>query len=52
MQRSVLQERIKSVKDQDFDELALAVFHYQATHNALYRQYLELINVRQSEVSR
>ncbi len=50
MQRSILQERIKSVKDQDFEELALAVFRYQAASNALYRQYLDLLSVAQEQV--
>lgn len=50
MQRSILQERIKSVKDQDFEELALAVFHYQANSNALYRQYLDLLGIAQAQV--
>ena len=50
MQRSILQERIKSVKDQDFEELALAVFQYQANSNSLYRQYLDLLGVTQAEV--
>lgn len=50
MQRSILQERIKSVKDQDFEELALAVFRYQADSNPLYRQYLDLLGVAQAEV--
>lgn len=52
MQRSILQERIKSLKDQDFEEIALAVFRYQANNNMLYRQYLDLLGVAQSQVSR
>lgn len=50
MERSLLQERINSLKDQAFAELALAVFQYQATHNLIYRQYLDLLGVKQAEI--
>ncbi|MEL7248558.1 MAG: acyl transferase [Bacteroidota bacterium] len=52
MKRSVLQERIKTLKDQDFEDLALAAFRLQANQNLVYRQYLDLLGVKQTEVSR
>lgn len=45
MDRTSLIERIKRVKGQDFDDLALAVFRYQVAHNPLYAQFVELLGV-------
>ena len=46
-----LRERILRTDGTDFSELALAVFRHQATHNATYRRYLELIGRGVNSVS-
>lgn len=48
--RGELLQRIKTVQPSHFGELALAVFRYQATHNPVYAQFLELIGVDQAQV--
>ncbi|MEM1216768.1 MAG: acyl transferase [Bacteroidota bacterium] len=50
MQRSLLVERINNAKDQNFGALALAIFNYQAQHNPVYAQFLQLLNVKQADV--
>ena len=41
-------ERIKDLKSEDFDSLALEIFRFQASHNQIYRKYVE---ARQVDVS-
>ncbi len=48
--RDILKQQILKVKDTQFDQLALEVFNYQATHNSLYKTYLSLIQVHPNEV--
>ena len=39
-------ERIFSIKnDQEFNELALEVFKFQANNNVVYKEYLDLLDV-------
>ncbi|MBC8154996.1 MAG: acyl transferase [Bacteroidetes bacterium] len=47
----MLRERIVSVTDAVFEELALAVFEYQATHNPLYREYLTHLGIQPDGVT-
>lgn len=42
--RALLAQKIRSVRADQFAELALAVFRFQAAYNPLYRAYLELID--------
>ncbi len=44
-QRSFLLERIRSCSQQEFDDLALDVFAYQAANNPVYRHFLELLDI-------
>ena len=41
-------ERIKDLKSEDFDSLALEIFRFQASHNQIYRKYVQ---ARQVDVS-
>ena len=50
--RSALQQLIRSVDAATFEQVALAVFHFQAAHNAVYGQYLQLRNVRPESIKR
>ncbi|TDE18244.1 acyl transferase [Dyadobacter psychrotolerans] len=38
--RSALRQQITDLKAPDFENLALQIFRYQATHNPIYHQYL------------
>ncbi len=50
--RRLLQQKISTCSIATFDEIALAVFHYQARHNALYREYLQLLNLQNADIQR
>lgn len=52
MKRSELRERIHNVGPATFAALALDVFRYQAEHNLIYAQFLELLRVAPSSVRR
>jgi len=52
MQRDQLLDRIRKVNAATFNELALEVFQYQATHNSIYARFLELLHVTPSSVTR
>ena len=52
MQRSSLLERIKTIKDQDFNTLTLDIFRYQAENNPVYRKFLELLGIKQAQIQR
>jgi len=45
LQRNSLVKRILSVTADTFDDLAIAIFHYQAQNNDLYRQFLDLLKL-------
>mgnify|MGYP000297354580 CR=1 FL=1 len=49
-QRDILKQQILQVEFGNFDQLALQIFHYQATYNELYHQYLTLLRVNPNEV--
>lgn len=46
-----LKNRVSQMKDADFENLALDVFRYQATHNPLYHIYLGLLGVDINSIS-
>ncbi len=48
--RAQLFDRVQQVTNADFEEVALAVFRYQASANPIYAQFLELIGTKQTEV--
>lgn len=46
-----IRERIFTIKDETtFNEVALAIFQYQAINNEVYRQYLSLLNIDTSTI--
>lgn len=51
-QRAVLLEKIRQVKVENFAEVAIAVFQYQAAFNPIYRQYISLLNIDYQQVNR
>jgi len=52
MQRDNLLERINTVSPATFAAVALDVFYYQAKHNLIYAQFLELLRVAPASVRR
>ncbi len=52
MGRNALLQQIKTIKDEDFTSLALAVFRYQAENNPIYAQFLSLLQIKQAQVQR
>lgn len=50
-QREQLLEDIRKVTSETFGEVALDVFHYQAAHNLIYAQFLDLLRVKPASVS-
>ena len=49
--RQQLTKKVESVTSDNFESLALEVFQYQAEHNLLYRQYLQLLNILPASVT-
>lgn len=41
---------LHTVNDRSFDDIALSLFQFQATHNPLYKQYLESLSVRPESI--
>lgn len=44
-QRELIFQKVRSVEESDFTELALEIFRFQAIWNPLYAQFLTLLNV-------
>ena len=49
--REKLKNRVEKLAKVNFDTLALDIFRYQARHNLLFRQYLELLGVTPQEIN-
>lgn len=49
-QRQVLIEKIQQIEVGNFEKIALDVFKYQATNNAVYQKYISLLNVDYQEI--
>ncbi|GAB3641110.1 acyltransferase [Spirosoma arcticum] len=49
--RQLLRQQILTVDCESFEPLALAIFRYQATHNPVYRQYLQCLNVHPEQLT-
>ena len=41
-----LKQKVLKLQTQDFDDLALEIFRFQAQHNSVYQQYLQYLNVQ------
>lgn len=46
-----IEEQIFRVEKKSFDELAIAIFHHQYKHTAVYRRFVDALNVDPSSVS-
>lgn len=51
MSRSQLLEQITNIRPQQFDPIALNVFRYQARHNPIYAEYLDLLRINPTQVT-
>ena len=49
-QRAILVEKVQNVNEENFGEIALQVFQFQAENNPVYARYLSLLNVDYQEV--
>jgi phenylacetate-coenzyme A ligase PaaK-like adenylate-forming protein len=49
--RQQLLERIRHINPSSFEEVALAVFQYQARYNRIYQQYLNLLKIKPESIS-
>ncbi len=50
--RETLAARVASLQQEDFEATALTVFHYQASANPIYAQYLKLLRKEAASVGR
>ncbi len=49
---TALENQVFDIQNEsDFEAAALAVFHYQAIHNVVYKKYLNLLNIHPSDVN-
>ncbi len=48
--RAALVERVRQVRPDEWEAVALDVFRYQAAHNPVYAKYLQLLQLPQAEV--
>ncbi len=46
-----LRNRVLNITNHDFQTLALAIFRYQAEHNALYKQFLNYLKIKPDTIS-
>ncbi|MEG0517285.1 MAG: acyltransferase [Bacteroidales bacterium] len=47
-----IKEQIFKIKSaEQFDELCMEIFHYQATNNLIYKQYLQLIGKNKADIT-
>lgn len=47
-----LRNAVRTLTADTFEEVALQVFHYQAVHTPIYRQYLSHLRIRPAQVNR
>lgn len=47
-----LRNAVRTLTADTFEEVALQVFHYQAVHSPIYRQYLSHLRIRPDQVNR
>ena len=45
-QAQILKQKVLKLKAQDFDDLALEIFRFQAQHNLVYQQYLQHLGIK------
>ena len=45
-QTQKLKQKVLKLQTQNFDDLALEIFRFQAQHNSVYQQYLQYLNVQ------
>ena len=46
-----LEHKVFTIEHTDFDEFALALFHFQFAHNKVYQQYIELLGIDPRQVT-
>ena len=51
MTRYRLQQLVRNVQTDTFEETALQIFRFQATHNSIYGQYLAFLHIRPESIT-
>lgn len=51
-ERNALIEAIRNLQVTDFEALALQVFRYQAAHNPLYNEFLQLLHIQAADIQK
>jgi hypothetical protein len=50
-ERTKLKNRVLQMQESDFEALAIAIFRFQAAHNPLYQQYIQLSGVSPEKIT-
>ena len=51
-QAQILKQKVLKLKAQDFDDLALEIFRFQAQHNSVYQQYLQYLDIQTDNIKK
>ena len=49
-QAQILKKKVLQLIPENFDSLALEIFHYQAEHNLVYKKYLQCLNIQVDKI--
>ena len=49
-ERKTILDAIFDIKNRDFNEVALSVFHFQYEYNAIYKSFIELLKINPKEI--
>jgi len=47
----ILKQKVLNLQDQDFDDLALEIFRFQAQHNLVYKKYIQSLHIQADAVN-
>jgi hypothetical protein len=50
-QSQILKQKVLQLISEDFDSLALEIFHYQAENNLIYKKYLQLLHIQIDKIT-
>lgn len=50
-QADILKQRVLTVNESTFDSLAIDIFHFQASHNPVYRRYIEQLGKKITDIT-
>ena len=50
-QRKAILESVLDIKNRDFNEVALSIFHFQYEYNAIYKSFIDFLKINREEIS-